>query len=58
MIFNIITLFPEMFEGVFTESILSRAEAAGLIGINIMHLRPYGIGRHKICDDTPYGEGA
>ncbi len=57
MVFNIITLFPEMFDGVFTESILSRAAAAGLIRINIVHLRPYGIGSHKVCDDTPYGGG-
>ncbi len=57
MVINIITLFPEMFEGVFNESILCRAQDAGIITINMIHLRPYGIGNHKVCDDTPYGGG-
>lgn len=54
---NIITLFPEMFEGVFTESILHRAIRNGFLKVNIVPLRPYGIGRHRVVDDTPYGGG-
>lgn len=54
---NIITLFPEMFEGVFTESILHRAIRNGFLKVNIVPLRLYGIGRHRVVDDTPYGGG-
>jgi tRNA (guanine37-N1)-methyltransferase len=57
MIINIITLFPDMFEGIFTESILHRAILNRLLEVNIVHLRPYGIGRHQVVDDTPYGGG-
>lgn len=54
---NIITLFPGMFEGVFQESILARAVAKELATIRIIHLREYGIGPHRVVDDTPYGGG-
>ncbi|MEN6473334.1 MAG: tRNA (guanosine(37)-N1)-methyltransferase TrmD [Syntrophaceae bacterium] len=57
MIINIITLFPAMFPAVFGESIIKRAQARGAIEINIVDLRAYGIGRHKVADDTPYGGG-
>jgi len=57
VIVNIITLFPDMFTGVFSESILSRAISAGLLRVNIVHLREYGIGNHRTVDDTPYGGG-
>lgn len=54
---NIITLFPDMFQGIFAESILHRAIRRGLIEVRIIHLRPYGIGKHRVVDDTPYGGG-
>lgn len=57
MIVSIISLFPEMFQGVFSESILSRAQEAGLLDVRIVHLREYGIGSHRVVDDTPYGGG-
>jgi tRNA (guanine37-N1)-methyltransferase len=54
---NIITLFPDMFEGIFAESILHRAIQNRLLEVKIVHLRPYGIGSHRVVDDTPYGGG-
>lgn len=54
---NIITLFPDMFQGIFTESILHRAIRNRLLDVNIVPLRQYGIGRHLVVDDTPYGGG-
>lgn len=54
---SIITLFPEMFAGVFDSSIIKRAQTEGLININLINLRDFGIGKHKTVDDTPYGGG-
>jgi tRNA (guanine37-N1)-methyltransferase len=54
---NIITLFPDMFSGVFNESMISRAIVKNLITIHIVHLRKYGLGPHLVVDDTPYGGG-
>ncbi len=58
MQFDIITIFPEMFDSYFNESILARAQKNGLIKINIHNLRKYATDRHKTVDDTPYGGGA
>ncbi len=57
MIVNIITLFPDMFSGVFSESILSRAITNGHLSVRIVNLREYGLGSHRVVDDTPYGGG-
>lgn len=57
MLFNIITLFPDMFPGVLGESILGRAIDSGRLEVRIVHLREYGMGRHLVVDDTPYGGG-
>ncbi|HQI80411.1 MAG TPA: tRNA (guanosine(37)-N1)-methyltransferase TrmD [Deltaproteobacteria bacterium] len=57
MLIHIITLFPGMFEGVFQESILARAAARGLVDIRIVPLREFGLGTHRVVDDTPYGGG-
>ncbi|HPP81801.1 MAG TPA: tRNA (guanosine(37)-N1)-methyltransferase TrmD [Deltaproteobacteria bacterium] len=54
---SIVTLFPRMFEGVFGESIIDRAASRGLITIRIVDLRQFGIGRHRVVDDAPYGGG-
>jgi len=54
---TIITLFPEMFESVFSSSILKRAQSQKKIEIKIVNLRDFGIGRHKLVDDKPYGGG-
>jgi tRNA (guanine37-N1)-methyltransferase len=55
--FDILTLFPTMFEGPFTESILRRAQAAGLIEIVLHNIRDYAADKHRTTDDTPYGGG-
>jgi tRNA (guanine37-N1)-methyltransferase len=57
MHFDILTLFPGMFEGPFKESIIKRALEAGIISISIHNIRDYAIGKHRITDDYPYGGG-
>lgn len=57
MHFDILTLFPSMFEGPFEESIIKRAREAGLVTIGIHNIRDYATGRHRVTDDTPYGGG-
>lgn len=54
---SIITLFPEMFVGPFDQSIIKRAIEKRLVEINFVNIRDFGIGKHKIVDDTPYGGG-
>lgn len=55
---TILTLFPEMFEGFLTESILGRAQKTGIVKIETINLRDFGEGKRKTVDDTPYGGGA
>jgi len=55
--FDILTLFPGMFEGVFTESILGRAVRDGLISVRIHNIRDYATDKHHLTDDMPYGGG-
>ncbi len=57
MTITILTLFPEMFQGPFTESILKHAQAKNLVTIRIVDIRDYGFGKHKTVDDTAYGGG-
>jgi len=54
---DILTIFPNMFEGPFGESIVKRAKEAGAAEINIHDLRKWATGKHKQVDDTPYGGG-
>lgn len=55
---HIITLFPEMFAGPFDHSMLWKAREKGLLEIELVNLRDYGIGPRKQVDDAPYGGGA
>ncbi|MDL1896997.1 tRNA (guanosine(37)-N1)-methyltransferase TrmD [Anaerolineae bacterium CFX7] len=57
MRFDIFTLFPGMFAGVFDDSILQRARAAGRLEIATHNLRAFAYDKHHVCDDTPYGGG-
>jgi len=57
MEFNIITIFPEIFNSYFNESILKRAQKEKLIKIKTHNLRDYTSDKHKTVDDTPYGGG-
>lgn len=54
---SIITLFPGMFEAVLNSSILGRAQKKNLVTFELINLRPFGIGLHKVVDDKPYGGG-
>lgn len=54
---SIITLFPLMFKGPFEHSIIKRAIEKKIVEINFVDLRNFGIGKHKLVDDTPYGGG-
>jgi len=54
---SILTLFPEMFTGPFSESIIKNAQKKNLVDINFVNIRDYGIGPHKMVDDSPYGGG-
>jgi tRNA (guanine37-N1)-methyltransferase len=54
---DILTLFPEMFGGYFESSILQRAQEAGHLTIEIHDLRAFGVGRHRVTDEPPYGGG-
>jgi tRNA (guanine37-N1)-methyltransferase len=54
---QIITLFPEMFEGVLNSSMLWKAQKEGLVEYKLINLRDFGIGPRKQVDDIPYGGG-
>lgn len=55
---DILTLFPEMFESPFNYSMVKRAIEGGQVEINPINFREYGVGKHQMVDDTPYGGGA
>ena len=57
MIIDILTLFPEMYNGVFSESIIKRAIENDKVKINLHNFRNYSLDSHNKVDDTPYGGG-
>ena len=54
---TILTLFPEMYEGFLTTSIISRAQKKGVVDIETINIRDYTLNKHRSVDDTPYGGG-
>lgn len=58
MRFDIITVLPELLKSPFEHSILKRAQSKGLVEVNLIDLREYGLGRHKQVDDYAFGGGA
>jgi len=58
MKFDIITIFPQIFDSYFGESIIKRAKEKNIIEINVHNLRDWTTDKHKTVDDTPYGGGA
>ena len=54
---DVLTLFPALFEGFLSESILSRAIGRGLVDIRLWNLRDWAEGKHKQVDDRPFGGG-
>jgi tRNA (guanine37-N1)-methyltransferase len=57
-IFNVITIFPGIFDSYFNESIIKRALDKKIIDINVVNLRDFANDKHKTVDDTPFGGGA
>ena len=55
MKFDVLTLFPEMFEPL-KKSIIGKAEEKELIQIELINIRDFSKNKHKKVDDTPYGE--
>lgn len=54
---QVITLFPEMFEGVLNASMMWKAQKEGVVEFELINLRDFGLGPRKQVDDTPYGGG-
>ena len=57
MIFHVLTIFPEFFEGPFAHGVVSRARDAGVLDIRVHNLRDWTSDRHKTVDDRPFGGG-
>ena len=55
---DILSLFPNMFDGFLNESIIKRARENGFVDINVVNFRDYTLDSHNKVDDTPYGGGA
>lgn len=58
MFFEVLTLFPAMFQGAFDDSIIHRAVEKGLVKITLTNIRDFALDRHKTVDDYPYGGDA
>ena len=54
---DILTLFPQMFQGPLTESILKRAQDKNLLQIDIHNIRDFAKDKHRTVDDRPFGGG-
>ena len=54
---DVFTLFPTMFDGPLTESILKRAQDSGLLAVSLHNIRDYTDDKHHITDEPPYGGG-
>src|SRR2546421_11459620 len=57
MRFDVLTLFPEMFQGYLTQSILKLALDSGLVSIHLWDIRHWATGKHRSVDDRPFGGG-
>ncbi len=55
---DIFTLFPSMFTGPLSESIIKRAQVRGLVDLRLHNIRDWALDKHHMADDTPYGGGA
>lgn len=55
--FQVITLFPDMFTGVFGSSMMWKAQRDGIVELSTVDLRQFGLGPRRQVDDTPYGGG-
>src|SRR5262249_61862359 len=57
MQFEIVTLFPELFESPLKASLVGKAIESGILGVAFTSPRDFGLGKHRQVDDTPYGGG-
>src|SRR5258707_13759102 len=57
MRFDVLTLFPDLFQGYFTQSLLNLAIQKGLVEIHLWNIRDWAAGKHKSVDDRPFGGG-
>src|SRR5437660_8532108 len=57
MRFDVLTLFPEIFQGYLTHSILKLALDKGIVTLNLWNIRDWAKGKHKSVDDRPFGGG-
>ncbi len=57
MRFDVLTLFPDLFQGYFTQSLLKLAIERGLVDIRVWNIRDWAKGKHKSVDDRPFGGG-
>ncbi len=57
MRFDVLTIFPKMFDGYFSESIIKRARERGLLDIRVHDLRSWSADKHRKVDNKPYGGG-
>jgi tRNA (guanine37-N1)-methyltransferase len=57
MRFDVLTLFPDLFQGYFTQSLLKLALERGLVEIHLWNIRDWAKGKHKSIDDRPFGGG-
>jgi tRNA (guanine37-N1)-methyltransferase len=58
MLIHVVTLFPEIIEPLLRASLVGKAVEAGRLNVDLRDLRPFGIGRHRKVDDSPYGGGS
>ena len=54
---DFLTLFPNMLSGFLGESMLARAQAAGILDLKVHNIRDWAEGVHKVTDDRPFGGG-
>jgi tRNA (guanine37-N1)-methyltransferase len=57
VIFHVLTIFPEFFEGPFAHGVVKRAQDAGILDIRLHNLRDWTADRHRTVDDRPFGGG-
>jgi tRNA (guanine37-N1)-methyltransferase len=55
--FEIVTLFPELFDGLLATTVIGKAVAAGIVAVHRTNPRDFGLGRYRQVDDAPYGGG-
>jgi tRNA (guanine37-N1)-methyltransferase len=55
--FELVTLFPEMFDGLLATTVIGKAIAAGIVAVHRTNPRDFGLGNYRQVDDTPYGGG-